>query len=90
MPQWADDSMTPAPISVSRDKYKNEIPSDRPMHNEATAGEGGFNFSGNQYDDSPGKGGFGSYGKSVNDLGQNPQVERTSVDNSRADRGRES
>lgn len=91
MSQFADDSMTPSPISVSRDKYKNEIPSDRPMHNEATAGEGSWNFGAGHYDDSPGKGGFGGYGKSVSDLGQNPQVERTSVDNSMSPkRGRES
>lgn len=76
------------PIKVSYDQFGNEITSDRPMHGEATAGDGGFHFSGNQYDDSPGKGGFGSYGVSV-DYGQN-KPERSTVDNGRADRGKES
>jgi hypothetical protein len=70
MSQFADDSMTPAPIKVSRDKYGNEIPSDSPMHSDNTAGEGAFHWEGNQYDDSPGKSGFGSYGSSV-DAGTN-------------------
>lgn len=88
MSQFADDSMTPSPISVKRDKFYNEIPSDQPMHENATAAEGGFNFSAGHYDDSPGKGGFGSYGRSVEDLGRNPQVSRTSVDNSMSPKNR--
>lgn len=87
MSQFANDSMTPEPIKVTRDKFQNEIPSDRPMHTETTAGDGAFHWDGNQYDDSPGKGGFGSYGVSVD---SSPKVERTSVDTSRADRGKES
>ena len=90
MSQWADDSMTPSPLKVTKDKFGNELAQDRPSHNNTTAEEGSFHFGGNQYDDSPGKGGFGSYGVAVEDYGQNPKVERSTVDNSRADRGRES
>lgn len=89
MSQFADDSMTPAPIGVKRDKFGNELPSDRPMHENTTAGEGGFHFDGNQYDDSPGKGGFGSYGKSVEDRGKEPKAERSSVNVAKAERGKE-
>ncbi len=49
MSQFADDSMTPPPISVTRDQYKNEIPSDRPMHGEATPGKGAFDFDCGHY-----------------------------------------
>jgi hypothetical protein len=87
MSQFADDSMTPDPIAVKRDKFQNEIPVDRPMHPETTAGEGGFNWTGNQYDDGPSKGGFSGYGVSVNDAGQ--QASRITVNGGRADRGQE-
>lgn len=90
MSQFADDSMTPAPIGVKRDKFYNEIPSDRPAHEDATPAEGSYNFSGGQYDDSPGKGGFGSYGRSVSDLGKNPIVERSSVNADSTSRGKDS
>ena len=87
MSQFADDSMTPSPLTVTRDKFGNEIPSDQPMHTNTTPSEGSFNWGGNQYDDSPGKGGFGSYGSAASA----PQgVSKISVDNSRADRGQES
>ncbi len=90
MSQFADDSMTPSPIKVNKDKFGNELAVDRPAHENVTPAEGSFHFGGNQYDDSPGKGGFGSYGVKVSDMGQNPVVERTSVNVSRADRGKES
>lgn len=77
-------------LNVSYDQFNNEWAEDRSMHAEATPGKGSTNWSGNQYDDSPGKGGYGSYGVSVADLGKSPVVERASVDNSRADRGKES
>ena len=80
--QFADDSMTPGPISVSRDKYQNEIPSDQPNHAENTAGEGAFNWQGNQYATD-----FSSYGSSAN--GNTGSVEKVSVDVSRADRGKD-
>lgn len=88
MSQWADDSMTPSPLKVTKDKFGNEVAADQTNHTNTTAGDGAFHFSGNQYDDSPGKGGFGSYGVSV-DYGQN-KPERSTVDNGRADRGKES
>lgn len=79
--QFADDSMTPSPISVSRDKYQNEIPTDQPHHENTTPGEGGFHWGGNQYATD-----FSSYGQSVN---SESSPSRTSVDVSRADRGPE-
>jgi hypothetical protein len=81
--------MSPSPIKVNKDKFGNELAVDRPMHDEATAQMGDWNFGGNQYDDSPGKGGYGSYGSKVTDLGQSPKVERTSVNVGRAERGKE-
>lgn len=80
--QFADDSMTPGPISVSRDKYQNEIPTDQPHHENTTPGEGGFHWGGNQYATD-----FSSYGQSV---GGAKEASRTSVDVSRADRGADS
>ena len=88
MSQFADDSMTPAPIAVKRDKFQNEIPVDRPFHPETTPGMGAFNFSGGQYDDGPSKGGFSSYGVNVNDAGQ--AASRVTVNVGKADRGQES
>jgi len=87
MSQWADDSMTPEPISVSRDKYKNEIPSDRTNHTGNTAGMGAFHWDGNQYS-TDFNAGFSSYGMSVDANSGN--VDKMSVDTSRADRGRDS
>ena len=82
--QFANDADTPGPISVSRDQYMNEIPSDQPMHTETTPGEGKWGWGEGHYADDP-KGGV-----AVADQGQNPRVERTTVDTSRADRGKES
>ena len=86
--QFANDSMTPSPISVSRDKYGNEIPSDRPMHGECTPGMGSWSFDEGHYSDDW-NGGFRPYGVSVEDKGQNPSRSMISVDNSRADRGKD-
>jgi len=80
--QFADDSMTPKPLTVTRDKYDNEIAADKPMHDNTTPGEGAWNWSGGQY---PDKGPEG-YGSSVSA----PEgVDKLTVDNSKADRGRE-
>lgn len=68
-------------LGVSYDKHNHELPEDRNMHTESTAGEGAFNFSGNQYATD-----FKSYGVAVN-APDNSQ--RISVDTSRADRGKE-
>jgi hypothetical protein len=86
--QFANDSMTPEPISVSRDKFKNEIPSDRPMHGESTPGKGSWSFGEGHYSDDW-NGGYSSYGVSVEDKGQNPSSSVVSVDNGRADRGKD-
>lgn len=80
-------------VNVSRDKYMNEIPAQGKFSSDnTTPAEGSFNFSGNQYDDSPGRGGYGSYGVSVADRGKTPVAERTTVNVGRYpdDRGKES
>ncbi len=79
--QFADDSMTPSPISVSKDKYGNEIAADKPMHENSTPGEGAFGWTEGHYAQGP-----GNYGKEVSA----PEgVDKMTVDNSRADRGKE-
>lgn len=89
--QFANDSMTPSPISVSKDKYGNEIAVDQPMHDNTTPAVGSFSWGEGHYaDDCGNNGGYGGYGVSVADKGQSPSAERTSVDVSRADRGKES
>ncbi len=86
MPQFADDSMTPPPLTVTRDKYMNEIPADKPMHGNSTPGEGSWSFDEAHYSDDW-MGGNTPYGVSVSPP---TGVERTTVDTSRADRGKES
>ncbi len=78
--QFADDSMTPSPLSVSRDKYDNEIASDRPMHENSTPGMGSFNWDAGHYCDTV-KGGT--------EVSAPEGVDKVTVDNSRADRGKE-
>ena len=51
--QFADDSMTPDPISVSRNQYMDEIPSDRPMHGDCTPGHSNPAYTGRQYAGNP-------------------------------------
>lgn len=96
-------SVSPDPLDVSYDKYGNEIASDRPYHQDTTPGEGKFGFNnpsrtsisgaqsqtGRQYADDW-QGGYRPYGVTVQDKGQNPGASVISVDNSRADRGKES
>ena len=84
--QFANDSMTPSPISVSRDSYKNEIPSDKPMHDNATAGMGSFSWDSNHYSDDW-DGGNKSYGVAVN---SGPKVSGQQISGDKADRGKES
>jgi hypothetical protein len=74
-----------ASIKVNRDKNNNEIPVDQPMHTEATAGEGAFNFGGGQYAQD-----FKSYGVNVTDLGQTPSVDRGANNSQTTGRGKES
>ena len=82
--QFANDSMTPSPISVSRDKYDDEIPSDRPEHENTTPGMTASLYTGGHYaDDFP-----GGYGKSVEDKGQSPSKEKVDADVHGANRGK--
>lgn len=81
--QFADDSMTPSPISVSRDKYQDEIPSDRPMHDNTTPGNGGFNWDAGHYATD-----FSSYGVAVGDKGKTATT--VDVNPHAANRGKES
>ena len=91
MPQFADDSMTPSPLGVSRDAYGNEIAEDRSSHDNTTPGKGSWSFDENHYaSDCGNKGGYGGYGVPVADKGQSPSSERTTADASRANRGAES
>jgi len=77
-------------LQVTYDSFGNEIAADRPFHENTTPEQGGWAFGENHYADGPWKSGYGaSYATGVSDMGKNPQVERTSVDTSRADRGKE-
>lgn len=70
--QFANDSMTPEPISVSRDQYQGEIPTDRTSHEDTTPGHSNGMYSGRQYN-SDVKGGSPVSGKSsVSTIGVNP------------------
>ena len=63
--QFANDAATPSPVSVSRDQYKNEIPSDPgEEHNNSTPGMGSFHWEGKQYSDDW-MGGNKNYGVAV-------------------------
>jgi hypothetical protein len=86
MGQFANDSMTPSPLTVTRDQYMNEVPTDKPMHTDSTPGMGSWSFDEGHYSDDF-KGGYSGYGVSVT---PSNSVERTTVDNSKADRGKES
>lgn len=89
MPQWADDSMTPSPISVSRDKYGNEIPTDQPKHDNSTPAMGAFSYDEGHYSTDFGAG-FGSYGVNVPDKGQNTDSQSMDVNVRPSNRGKES
>lgn len=87
--QFANDSMTPEPISVRRDKFNDEIPSDRPMHENTTPGMSQSLYEGRHYSDDW-MGGFESYGVSVKDMGKTPVREQVSVNPNSATRGKDS
>ena len=87
--QFANDSMTPEPIAVRRDKYDDEIPTDRPEHENTTPGMSQALYVGRQYS-SDWMGGFDAYGVSVKDMGKTPSRETMSVNPNSADRGRDS
>ena len=83
--QFADDSMTPEPISVSRDEYKDEIPSDRPYAENCTPGHSNPLYTGRQYSDDW-NGGYRAYGKSV---GAAPKASVVGIEGDKANRGPE-
>lgn len=87
--QFANDAATPEPISVTRDKYKDEIASDRPMHENTTPEHSNSLYVGRHYSDDW-MGGYENYGTSVTDRGQSPSKETVSVNPNSAARGNES
>lgn len=84
--QFANDSMTPEPISTHDDSYGNCLANDRPMHTDTTPGLGSFNWSGKQYSDDF-DGGFKKYGVAV---GSAPKATGQTISGDKADRGKES
>jgi len=76
MGYYANDSMTPAPISVSRDSQGNEIASDPTMHEDATPGMGGANYGAQHYNDDV------KSGNAVSGAGVSRET--TAVDNSKS------
>jgi len=83
--QYADGPVEKLAVTYNQDY--SEIAEDRTMHTNTTPGEGSWNWSGNQYSTDFGGGESKSYGSPVADQGESPK--EVSVDNSRADRGRE-
>ncbi|HEX8838343.1 MAG TPA: hypothetical protein VF748_15475 [Candidatus Acidoferrum sp.] len=102
--QFARDSMTPEEISIMRDAYWNEIPTDRPYHMDTTpqsgspgdytadlqGGRNRVNYGGRQYDTIVRSPSASQYGVGVTDRGQSPSREVVSVNPNSADRGKES
>ena len=87
--QFARDFATPEEIDINRDRYYNEIPSDRPYHMNTTPAHSNPTYVGRQYSDDW-MGGYENYGVSVTDRGQTPSREQVSVNPNSADRGKES
>jgi len=75
-------------LGVTYNQDYSEIAEDRINHANTTPEMGNWNWSGNQYSTDFGGGESKSYGMSVQSDGRTP-VESTTVDNSRADRGKE-
>lgn len=86
--QFANDSMTPSPIGVSRNKYQDEMPSDKPMHDNSTPGHSNSAYTGMQYSDDF-NGGYSGYGVSVGS-GSGPSREQVTVNAQSTERGKES
>ncbi len=81
-----------ASINVRRDQYQNEVPVDKPNHENPTPGEGCWQWEGKQYSEDF-QGGFGKYGvvlKDEDNRGLHPEAERIIVDIGRSNRGQES
>jgi hypothetical protein len=86
--QFANDSMTPEPIAVRRDKYDDEIPTDRTEHTNTTPEMSDGLYIGRHYSEDW-MGGFDAYGVSVKDQGKTPTREQVSVNPNSAKRGGE-
>lgn len=84
--QFANDSMTPSPINITRDEYKNEICNDTSdeKHDGTTPGMGSFNWDGGQYAHGLEGGGL-KYGTDVTA----PKATSVTVIGDRAERGPE-
>ena len=87
--QFAGDFATPSEIDITRDRFNNEIPSDRPYHVNCTPAHSNPTYVGRQYSDDW-EGGYENYGVTVKDMGQMPSREQVSVNPHSADRGKES
>lgn len=87
--QFARDFATPPEIAITRDKYNDEIPTDRPYHTETTPGHSNPAYVGRQYSDDF-MGGYQAYGVTVADRGQSPSKEQVAVNPNSADRGKDS
>jgi hypothetical protein len=87
--QFARDSMTPEEIGVRRDQYWNEIPMDRPSHDNTTPEHSNPLYVGRQFDTLVTSPTGGGYGVMVEDKGQTPSKTSVNVNIHRADRGPE-
>jgi len=87
--QFARDFATPEEIQITRDRYNDEIPTDRPYHMNTTPAHSNPAYVGRQYSDDF-MGGYDPYGVTVQDRGQNPSREVVPVNPNSADRGKES
>lgn len=83
--QFANDSATPEPIAVSRDRFEDEIPTDRPMHTGCTPEHSNPLYEGHHYSEDW-KGGYEKYGTSVSGEASSKEV---AVNPHSADRGKE-
>lgn len=88
--QFAADMATPEEISISRDQYWNEIPSDRPYHADCTPAHSNPLYQGRQFDTIVRSPSGNQYGVSTTDMGQSPSKMQVSVNPNSADRGKDS
>jgi hypothetical protein len=80
--------MTPEEISINRDAYWNEIPTDRTSHADATPGHSNSTYVGRQYDTIVRSPSGNQYGAAV--AGMNPSKATTDVPGSQVKLGDES
>jgi hypothetical protein len=87
--QFARDSMTPSEIQITRNRFQDEIPTDRPMHENTTPGLGDGLYQGRHYSDDW-NGGYTAYGVTVADRGMTPSKESMTINPNSAARGKDS